>query len=188
MGETKTEGSEVTQVQLLCIKKEDRNTFEDEVYNILSKHYPNKRLIRTQEQQEQQQQQHQQEERPQLDRYIPNTYCCKDKRFVNVHFIYPIPIPPDNLDDHWDDVTKNAGKAARAGVIDKRFTGIRSEDLHSLWCIQHYYKEIKDKVENLEQNHNVLQLLKDHQSQSGLTSAMDELTRAVEEMNIQLSS
>ena len=171
-------GINTTQVQLLCIRKEGRNDFEDEVYKILSQHYPSKRLA----------QQPQQRQQLQLNTYFPggaaNIYDKNNKKFVNVHFTYSIPIPHINRENHWDTVQKKEN--SKTGEIKTNLTGIGLEDLRLLWCIQHYYKEIKDAFKKIKdklkppiQTH---ELLKSYQSE--LTSEIDELTREIQRMNI----
>ena len=147
-----TVSSGATQIQLLCIKKHGRNQFEDEVYGILLQHYRGRELTEQT-----------------LDTYFPhggaNIYKGDSanevyKMFINVHFTYPIDI---SIGARWDIVQKS--NLIGTGQIDEAFDGIQLDDLRSLWCIKHYFKALKDKVENLDNIPKIRQILAPSQSQ-----------------------
>ena len=150
MATSDTVSTNVIQVHLLCIRRNGRDQFEDELYGILLHHYRERVLTEQM-----------------MVKYFPhgraNVYKGDSdneayKMFVNVHFTYPI----DISHGHWDIVQKSS--TIGTGRIDKTFSCIKLDDLRSLWCIKHYYKAVKDKVENLDNVPKIRQILAPAQS------------------------
>ena len=135
MGEHKT-GSR-TQIQLLCIRKQDRDPFEDKVYSLL-----------------------QNSEKASLHKYFPNQrsniYDSNNKMFVNVHFTYAIDITGEK--GQWDTVERGD---QGTGEIDFELNDIELSDLRSMWCIFQEFKIIQDEISGLaEKTPKILDYIK----------------------------
>lgn len=150
-----TEKRHIRQIQLLCIRKNGRDDFENEVYGILLKHFK-KNLL----------------EAHNLNEFFPNGQAnvydknSHHKMFVNVHFTYSV----DATGAEWDTVQKLT--TVGHGDIDQKFDYIKLDSLRSLWCLQHNLKALTDKIKDLENIPEVRQILAP--LQSNLKSLFDQ--------------
>ena len=121
--------SGVTQIQLLCIRKNDREELEDKIYKTLLQYYKDKELTTEQ-----------------LEEYFPdgqaNVYDSQNEPFfVNVHFVCAI----DIHNGEWDTVRKmgtGTGELHHSPSINRN-------DRCSLWCMKQHVKGLNDAIGNL---------------------------------------
>ena len=120
MGEKYTQTSDTYQYQLLCIRKCDRDQFEEKVYRILLQCYEDQQLsdltIKT---------------------YFPegkaNDAKHGKKMYVNVHFTHSINISDGH--GEWDTVQTENDNIK----VEKIFKDItKRDDLLSLWCMKQH--------------------------------------------------
>ena len=156
MGEHKGQSSNAcTQIQLLCIRKQGRDSFEDEVFGImLLQHYEKVLLPNT---------------------YFPNgeanIYTTENKVFVNVHFTHDI----DIRGAAWDLVPK---RDLGTGKLDPELNDRHFElsELRSLWCIKHHFNILNDKILHLREKQMASKIL----SYLGKDSKYKQLTSLYE--------
>ena len=137
MVEHKGQGSNAcTQIQLLCIRKQGRDSFEDEVFSIMLQHH--KKVL--------------------LNTYFPNgeanIYTTDHKVFVNVHFTHDI----DIKGAVWDVVPK---ADVGTGELDPELNDSKFElsELRSLWCIKHHFNILNDKILHLREKQMASKIL-----------------------------
>lgn len=129
MNSHKTGTSGVTQIQLLCIRKNNREELENKIYETLLQYYKDKELTTEQ-----------------LEGYFPNgqanVYDSKNKTFVNVHFVCAI----DIRDGQWDTVERGR---FRTGELHHS-PSINCNDFCLLWCMkQQVIALINDEIGKL---------------------------------------
>ena len=130
MAERYTEISKVSQVHLLCIRKQGRDQFETIVHGILLQRFQTRELTEQE-----------------IGKYFPggkvNDSKLGEKMYVNVHFTHSIDII-DDKSKVWDTVLK---RNTDNNYPVANFENYSLNHLRSLWCIEQYCNVVADAVE-----------------------------------------
>ena len=152
----------VTQYHLLCIRKDGRDRFENELYGILLQHYGEKEL-----------------DHERLNIYFPGGMANIYNRdmFVNVHFAYEV-----NIENGiWDTVLQRGA----VGEIDEPLNHINLEILRVLWCLKHLSIALNSQLSQLNredetiehvrgQLRNLIRILQQH-TVEGITEQLQDV-------------